>query len=112
MVPCKRHNRSLQSPRGTLHNLPSDFKAGHPLPFSRESFTPPSPFCGFRFVREARSSLIHNRISVLWPSAPNGKRERRKIQTLRPHRANSQRILALTTSFGVMSSKWCGTERS
>ncbi|GBO44630.1 hypothetical protein AVEN_67649-1 [Araneus ventricosus] len=79
----------------------------HLLPFSKRvpstafprKLHSPSKFCGFRIYERASLSLIHDRISVLWPSAPIGKRDQMKIQTFRPPRANSRRILALTTGF-------------
>ncbi|GBM16359.1 hypothetical protein AVEN_28319-1 [Araneus ventricosus] len=33
--------------------------------------------------------LTHDRISVLWPDVPNGKWDRMKIQTFRPHDEDS-----------------------
>ncbi|GBL90947.1 hypothetical protein AVEN_28038-1 [Araneus ventricosus] len=43
-VPCKPHNRALQSPRNTVHTAPPAFKTGSH-----------SPFCGFCFCE--RGSL-------------------------------------------------------
>ncbi|GBN68064.1 hypothetical protein AVEN_39517-1 [Araneus ventricosus] len=95
-VPCKRHNRSLQSPRATMPTPLSGF--------TRE-FPSPSPFCDFRICERGSLPLNHDRISDLCPSTPNGKRERTKIQPFRPYRAIAHRILALTTGFGVTRSK-------
>ncbi|GBM39065.1 hypothetical protein AVEN_190210-1 [Araneus ventricosus] len=64
-APCEQHNRSLQSPRATMPTPPSAFKTGPPASFSRESFTPSSPFCGFRFCETGSLPLTHDRISVL-----------------------------------------------
>ncbi|GBM28189.1 hypothetical protein AVEN_36136-1 [Araneus ventricosus] len=86
-------------------------KWDHP-PSSHESASLPSPhFMVFAFVREAPSPS-RDSVSVLWPRAPNGNPDRMKIQTFRSHRANSHRILVLTTGFGTTGSKWCGTELS
>ncbi|GBM84653.1 hypothetical protein AVEN_136683-1 [Araneus ventricosus] len=59
-TPCKPHNRPLQFPRATVPPTPSAFKTGHPAPLSRETFTPPLPFCGFRFCE--RASLPFSRV--------------------------------------------------
>ncbi|GBM62183.1 hypothetical protein AVEN_189397-1 [Araneus ventricosus] len=69
-----------------------------------------SPFCGFRFCERGSLSLPHDRISVLWPSALNGKRDRVKIQTFRPHCISSHRNLALTTGFRekALQTVWSG----
>ncbi|GBN03204.1 hypothetical protein AVEN_36779-1 [Araneus ventricosus] len=105
MVPCKRHNRSLQCPRVTVPTPLPAFKKGPPTPLSGKSFTPPSPFSGFRFCeRRLLPFPTNDHISIL-SSAPNGKRSQMKIQTFRPHRINSHRILASTTGFGATRSK-------
>ncbi|GBO34735.1 hypothetical protein AVEN_235771-1 [Araneus ventricosus] len=72
--------------------------------------TPPHPIYGFRFCERASLPLPHDRTSVLWPSAPNGKRDWMKIQPSRPQCVNSHRILALTT--GLFLSTPFGAERS
>ncbi|GBN42612.1 hypothetical protein AVEN_48398-1 [Araneus ventricosus] len=77
-------------------------------PLSRQSFTPPAPFCGFRYCERASLPLPHDRISVLLPSAPNRKRDWMKIQPSRPQCVNSHRILALTAGFGPFHSIWSG----
>ncbi|GBO19307.1 hypothetical protein AVEN_9030-1 [Araneus ventricosus] len=69
-APYKRHSQPLQSLKATLFT-----------PLSQESYTPPPPFCGFRFCERGSLFLTHDRISVLWPRMPNGKRDRMKIQT-------------------------------
>ncbi|GBN03202.1 hypothetical protein AVEN_36777-1 [Araneus ventricosus] len=105
MVPCKRHHRSLQCPRATVLTPPPAFKKRPPAPLSRKSFTPPPPFSGFRFCeRRSLPFPTNGHISIL-SSAPNGKRGQMKIQTFRPYRINSHRILELTTGFGATRSK-------
>ncbi|GBN96802.1 hypothetical protein AVEN_123933-1 [Araneus ventricosus] len=60
----KRHNRPLPPSRANVPTPP-------PRTLSRERFTPPPPFCGFRFCERGSLSLTHDRISVLWPIATN-----------------------------------------
>ncbi|GBO03622.1 hypothetical protein AVEN_33160-1 [Araneus ventricosus] len=121
---CKRHNRSLQSPRlgrlvgvgltqnklqslsATVPTPPPAFKTGPTARFlERVSFLPP-PFCSSLFCETGSLPLTYDRISVLWPSAPNGNPNRMKIQTFRPHCTNTHWILALAAGFGTRGSKW------
>ncbi|GBN00733.1 hypothetical protein AVEN_244850-1 [Araneus ventricosus] len=97
-APCKRHNRSLQSPKATVPTPPSGFP--------RELA---SPFSDFHICERGSLPLNHDRISDLSPSTPNGKRDRMKIQPFRSYRAIAHRILALTTCFGARAPN--GVER-
>ncbi|GBM60134.1 hypothetical protein AVEN_38466-1 [Araneus ventricosus] len=104
LAPCKRHNRSIPSPKATVLNPPPAFKTGPPPDLPRELYSP-SPFWVFRFCQRRSLPLPDDRISVLWTSATNAKRYRIKLQTFGPHRANSRRNLLLSTDFGARSSK-------
>ncbi|GBM50129.1 hypothetical protein AVEN_63895-1 [Araneus ventricosus] len=47
----------------------SHLESGTPIQLSRARFTPPPPFCGFRFWERGSQPLAYDCISLLWPSA-------------------------------------------
>ncbi|GBN93134.1 hypothetical protein AVEN_138828-1 [Araneus ventricosus] len=91
-APYQPHNRSLQSPGAIVLTPPSAFL---------REFHSPSPFCCFRFCEIGSFPFPHDRIPVLRPKAPNGKRDQMKIQTFRPYRANSHWTLEQRAPNGV-----------
>ncbi|GBN01546.1 hypothetical protein AVEN_109136-1 [Araneus ventricosus] len=93
-APCKRHSRSLQSPSATMPTPPPAFKTGSPSTLFRESYTPHPPFCSFRFCERGSLSLTRDRISVLWPNAPN---ENPNISTTPPK---------FSSEFGIDDGFW------
>ncbi|GBM35572.1 hypothetical protein AVEN_121029-1 [Araneus ventricosus] len=69
----------LQSPRATVPTPPPAFRTGSQPRFpERASLLP--PVCGLRFCERGSLPLTQDDISDLWLSAPNGKRDRLKIQ--------------------------------
>ncbi|GBN57512.1 hypothetical protein AVEN_177518-1 [Araneus ventricosus] len=96
-APFQPHYTSLQSPGVTEYTPPPAFKTGIPVPLSREIFTLPPLFCGFRFSE--KEPLTFSRILFQFHG------RMRQME-------NNHRIIASTTSFGTRCSKWCEAERS
>ncbi|GBL94097.1 hypothetical protein AVEN_185055-1 [Araneus ventricosus] len=94
----------VESPRNTVPSHPPAFKTG-PSPISQESFTLPPHFFGF--VRGS-PPLAHDRISVLWTCAPEGKRKWKntKAEWENPNISPATYQLAMTTGFRATRSKW------
>ncbi|GBM95755.1 hypothetical protein AVEN_187621-1 [Araneus ventricosus] len=62
-------------------------------------------FVVFLLCERVSIPLNDDRISVLWPIAPNKNQDWMKIQIFQPDRSNYHRILALTTGFDAMRGK-------
>ncbi|GBN16207.1 hypothetical protein AVEN_238509-1 [Araneus ventricosus] len=75
----------------------SRFRNGTTRPAFPRELHPLPHFVVFAFVRKSRSPLTHDCISVLWPSVPNEKWNRMKIQTFRPPHAHSHNAAILVT---------------